>query len=265
MTSKSPVRSCEDVDATALSYAEIKMLAADNPYIKEKMDLDIQVQKLRLLKSNYLSEKYEMEDKIIKYYPKTIAQAKEMISGLESDILWANEHPKPLDDRFIGIEVKGVFYTEKAEGGQKIIDSCKEMTSPDPVPLGKYRGFDLELSFESFEKVYQVKIKGGVSRTISLGTDAIGNITRIDNAIEKIPERMEAKKQELETIEKQFATAKAEVEKPFDKEQELTEKTERLNVLNGLLNVDKRHNELVDGEQDEGNEAPVPKERDYER
>ena len=265
MTSKSPVRSCEDVDATALSYAEIKMLAADNSYIKEKMDLDIQVQKLRLLKSNYLSEKYEMEDKIIKYYPKTIAQAKEMISGLESDILWANEHPKPLDDRFIGIEVKGVFYTEKAEGGQKIIDSCKEMTSPDPVPLGKYRGFDLELSFESFEKVYQVKIKGGVSRTISLGTDAIGNITRIDNAIEKIPERLEAKNRELSTLEQQFATAKAEVEKPFDKEEELTEKTNRLNVLNGLLNVDKRENELVDGAPDEGDIVPVSKERAYER
>ena len=146
MTSKSPVRSCEDVDATALSYAEIKMLAADNPHIKEKMDLDIQVQKLRLLKSNYLSEKYELEDKIIKYYPTTIARIKETIAGLEKDRSIAKEHPKPLDDTFVGIEVKGVSYSEKAEGGQKIIDACKEMTSPDPVPLGKYRGFDLELS-----------------------------------------------------------------------------------------------------------------------
>lgn len=185
MTSKSPVRSCEDVDATALSYAEIKMLAADNPHIKEKMDLDIQVQKLRLLKSNYLSEKYELEDKIIKYYPTTIARTKETIAGLEKDILLAKEHPKPLDDTFVGIEVKGVSYSEKAEGGQKIIDACKEMTSPDPVPLGKYRGFDLELSFDTFEKAYQVKIKGSLSRSVSLGTDATGNITRIDNAIEK--------------------------------------------------------------------------------
>ena len=265
MTSKSPVRSCEDVDATALSYAEIKMLAADNPHIKEKMDLDIQVQKLRLLKSNYLSEKYELEDKIIKYYPKTIAQTKETIAGLEKDISLAKEHPKPLDDTFVGIEVKGVFYSEKAEGGQKIIDTCKEMTSPDPVPLGKYRGFDLELSFEPFEKAYQVKIKGSLSRPISLGTDAIGNITRIDNAIEKIPERLEAKKQELTTLEQQFATAKAEVEKPFDKEEELTEKTNRLNVLNGLLNVDKRENELVDGAPDEGDSVPVSKEKAYER
>ena len=265
MTSKSPVRSCEDVDATALSYAEIKMLAADNPHIKEKMDLDIQVQKLRLLKSNYLSEKYELEDKIIKYYPITIARTKETIAGLEKDISLAKEHPKPLDDTFVGIEVKGVSYSEKAEGGQKIIDVCKEMTSPDPVPLGKYRGFDLELSFDTFEKAYQVKIKGSLSRSISLGTDAIGNITRIDNAIEKIPERLEAKKQELTTLEQQFATAKAEVEKPFGKEEELTEKTNRLGVLNGLLNVDKRENELVDGAPDEGDSVPAPKEKAYER
>ena len=265
MTSKSPVRSCEDVDATALSYAEIKMLAADNPHIKEKMDLDIQVQKLRLLKSNYLSEKYELEDKIIKYYPTTIARTKETIAGLEKDILLAKEHPKPLDDTFVGIEVKGVSYSEKAEGGQKIIDACKEMTSPDPVPLGKYRGFDLELSFDTFEKAYQVKIKGSLSRSVSLGTDAVGNITRIDNAIEKIPERLEAKSRELSTLEQQFATAKAEVEKPFDKEEELTEKTNRLNVLNGLLNVDKRENELVDGAPDEGDSVPVPKDRAYER
>ena len=265
MTSKSPVRSCEDVDATALSYAEIKMLAADNPHIKEKMDLDIQVQKLRLLKSNYLSEKYELEDKIIKYYPTTIARIKETIAGLEKDISLAKEHPKPLDDTFVGIEVKGVSYSEKAEGGQKIIDACKEMTSPDPVPLGKYRGFDLELSFDTFEKAYQVKIKGSLSRSVSLGTDAIGNITRIDNAIEKIPERLEAKSRELSTLEQQFTTAKAEVEKPFDKEEELTEKTNRLNVLNGLLNVDKRENELVDGAPDEGDSVPTPKERAYER
>ena len=265
MTSKSPVRSCEDVDATALSYAEIKMLAADNPHIKEKMDLDIQVQKLRLLKSNYLSEKYELEDKIIKYYPTTIARTKETIAGLEKDISLAKEHPKPLEDTFAGIEVKGVSYSEKAEGGQKIIDACKEMTSPDPVPLGKYRGFDLELSFDTFEKAYQVKIKGSLSRSVSLGTDAIGNITRIDNAIEKIPERLEAKSRELSTLEQQFATAKAEVEKPFDKEEELTEKTNRLNVLNGLLNVDKRENELVDGAPDEGDSVPITKEKVYER
>ena len=253
-----------NVAATALSYAEIKMLAADNPYIKEKMDLDIQVQKLRLLKSNYLSEKYELEDKIIKYYPKTIAQVKETIMGLEKDILLAKEHPKPFDDTFVGIEVKGVSFSERVAAGQQIIDACREMTSPDPVPLGKYRGFDLELSFEPFEKVYQVKIKGRLSRSISLGTDAGGNITRIDNAIEKIPERLEAKKQELQTVEQQFTTAKMEVEKPFDKEKELTEKTNRLNVLNGLLNVDKRENVIIDA-PDESNVPECSKEKEYER
>ena len=264
MTSKSPVRSCEDIDETALSYAEIKMLATGNPYIKEKMDLDIQVSKLRLLKSSYLSEKYALEDKIIKYYPKKIAQTKELISGLESDLKRANEHPKPTDDRFVGIEVQGVFFSERVDAGQKIIEACTKMTSPDPIPLGKYRGFELELFFEAFEKVYQVKVKGDSSRTISLGTDAAGNITRIDNAIEKIPERLELQRQELESIEKQLATAQKEVEKPFDKEQELTEKTERLSVLNGLLNVDKKQNEIVDGEIDEV-EPPARKEKELER
>lgn len=264
MTSKSPVRSCEDIDETALSYAEIKMLATGNPYIKEKMDLDIQVSKLRLLKSSYLSEKYSLEDKIIKYYPKKIAQTKELISGLESDLKRADEHPKPTDDRFVGIEVQGVFFSERVDAGQKIIEACTKMTSPDPIPIGKYRGFDLELSFEAFEKVYQVKVKGEASRTISLGTDATGNISRIDNAIEKIPERLELQKQELESVEKQLATARKEVEKPFDKEQELTEKTERLSVLNGLLNVDKKQNEIVDGEIDEA-EPPARKEKELER
>lgn len=264
MTSKSPVRSCEDIDETALSYAEIKMLATGNPYIKEKMDLDIQVSKLRLLKSSYLSEKYALEDKIIKYYPKKIAQTKELISGLESDLKRANEHPKPTDDRFVGIEIQGVFFSERVDAGQKIIEACTKMTSPDPIPLGKYRGFDLELSFEAFEKVYQVKMKGDTSRTISLGTDAAGNITRIDNAIEKIPERLELQWQELSETEKQLATAQKEVEKPFDKEQELTEKTERLSVLNGLLNVDKKQNEIVDGEVDEV-EPPARKEKELER
>ena len=264
MTSKSPVRSCEDIDETALSYAEIKMLATGNPYIKEKMDLDIQVSKLRLLKSSYLSEKYSLEDKIIKYYPKKIAQTKELISGLESDLKRADEHPKPTDDRFVGIEVQGVFFSERVDAGQKIIEACTKMTSPDPIPIGKYRGFDLELSFEAFEKVYQVKVKGEASRTISLGTDATGNISRIDNAIEKIPERLELQRQELESVEKQLATARKEVEKPFDKEQELTEKTERLSVLNGLLNVDKKQNEIVDGEIDEA-EPPARKEKELER
>ena len=265
MTSKSPVRSADDIDETALSYAEIKMLATGNPYIKEKMDLDIQVQKLRLLKSSYLSEIYALEDKIIKYFPQQIAVKTELISALESDLATAQEHPKPLDDRFVGIEVKGAFCSEKAEGGQKIIDACQQMNSPDPITLGTYRGFGLELSFDTMERAYKVKIRGAASRTISLGTDPAGNITRIDNAIEKIGDNLEAVKAELEGLEKQFEVAKEEVKKPFSKEQELKEKTDRLNVLNGLLNVDKRDNELADDAPDEGEELPERSPKELER
>ena len=265
MTSKSPVRSADDIDETALSYAEIKMLATGNPYIKEKMDLDIQVQKLRLLKSSYLSEIYALEDKIIKYFPQQIAVKTELISALESDLATAQEQPKPTDDRFVGIEVKGAFCSEKAEGGQKIIDACQQMNSPDPITLGTYRGFGLELSFDTMERTYKVKIRGAASRTISLGTDPVGNITRIDNAIEKISDNLEAVKAELEGLEKQFEVAKEEVKKPFSKEQELKEKTDRLNVLNGLLNVDKRDNELVDDAPDEGEELPDRNLKELER
>ena len=265
MTSKSPVRSADDIDETALSYAEIKMLATGNPYIKEKMDLDIQVQKLRLLKSSYLSEIYALEDKIIKYFPQQIAVKTELISALESDLATAQEHPKPTDDRFVGIEVKGAFYSEKAEGGQKIIDACQQMNSPDQISLGTYRGFELELSFDTMERIYKVKIKGAASRTIPLGTDPAGNITRIDNAVEKISEHLETVKAELEGLEKQFEVAKEEVKKPFAKEQELKEKTDRLNVLNGLLNVDKRDNELADDAPDEGEELPDRNPKELER
>ena len=265
MTSKSPVRSADDIDETALSYAEIKMLATGNPYIKEKMDLDIQVQKLRLLKSSYLSEIYALEDKIIKYFPQQIAVKTELISALESDLATAQEHQKPTDDRFVGIEVKGAFCSEKAEGGQKIIDACQQMNSPDPITLGTYRGFGLELSFDTMERTYKVKIRGAASRTISLGTDLAGNITRIDNAIEKISDNLEAVKAELEGLEKQFEVAKEEVKKPFSKEQELKEKTDRLNVLNALLNVDKRDNELADDAPDEGEELPDRSPKELER
>ena len=265
MTSKSPVRSAEDIDETALSYAEIKMLATGNPYIKEKMDLDIQVQKLRLLKSSFLSEKYALEDKIIKFYPQTIARLKETIEGLERDVQTAKEHPKPADDRFVGMEVKGVSYSEKADAGKAIIEACKAMTSPDPIPLGRYRGFELELSFNTFERLYDVKIKGEASRTIALGDDIHGNLTRIDNAIERIPDVLKAKQDDLENTEKQFETAKTEVEKPFSKEEELKTKTARLDELNILLNLDKRENELADDEPDEGDEAPERKEKVQER
>lgn len=265
MTSKSPVRSCEDIDETALSYAEIKMLATGNPYIKEKMDLDIQVQKLRLLKSNFLSEKYALEDKIIKFYPQEIARRTDTIEGLKSDIERAKQHPKPLDDSFIGMTVKGVFYSEKADAGNAILDACQAMTSPDPVPLGEYRGFQTELSFDTFEKEYKVKLKGELGYSVSLGTDTFGNITRLDNALEGLPKRLEMNEQELENVKTQYETAKVDVEKPFNQEEELKTKTARLNELNALLNVDKRENEIVGGEPDEGDEQPEKKAKEYER
>ena len=265
MTSKSPVRSCEDIDETALSYAEIKMLATGNPYIKEKMDLDIQVQKLRLLKSNFLSERYALEDKIIKFYPQEIARRTDTIAGLKSDIERAKQHPKPLDDSFIGMTVKGVFYSEKADAGNAILDACQAMTSPNPVPLGEYRGFQTELSFDTFAKEYKVKLKGELGYSVSLGTDTFGNITRLDNALEGLPKRLEMNEQELDNVKTQYETAKVDVEKPFNQEEELKTKTARLNELNALLNVDKRENEIVGGEPDEGEEPPEKKPRDLER
>ena len=265
MTSKSPVRSAEDIDETALSYAEIKMLATGNPYIKEKMDLDIQVQKLKLLKSNFLSEKYALEDKIIKYYPQRITSLENRINGLKADVKTAKQHPKPTDDRFIGMEVKGVFYSEKAEAGKAIIEACKQMNSPDPIPLGKYRGFETELLFNTTERSYEVRIKGATSKNITLGDDAHGNIIRIDNGIEKFAESLTFAESELENTKAQFETAKKEVQKPFIQEDELRTKLARLDELNILLNMDKTENEIVGGEPDEGEVPTTRKEKTYER
>ena len=251
MTSKSPVRSAEDIDETALSYAEIKMLATGNPYIKEKMDLDIQVQKLKLLKSNFLSEKYALEDKVIKYYPQRITALENRIEGLKQDVETAKQHPNPTDDRFVGMEVKGVFYSEKAEAGKAIIEACKQMNSPDPISLGKYRGLDTELLFNSTERTYEVKLKGATSRNITLGDDAYGNITRLDNGIEKFAESLTFAENELENTQNQFEIAKKEVQKPFAQEEDLKAKLSRLDELNILLNMDKTENEIVGGEPDE--------------
>ena len=265
MTSKSPVRSAEDIDETALSYAEIKMLATGNPYIKEKMDLDIQVQKLKLLKSNFLSEKYSLEDKIIKYYPQRITSLENRINGLIADVETAKQHPKPIDDRFVGMEVKGVFYSEKAEAGKAIIEACKEMTSPAPIPLGKYRGFETELSFDTTERSYCVTVKGETGKQVSLGDDVFGNITRIDNTVERFADDLEKAKDSLADTKNQFETAQKEVQKPFVQEEELKSKLARLDELNILLNMDKKENEIVGGEPDEGESTEKRKEKSYER
>ena len=265
MTSKSPVRSAEDIDETALSYAEIKMLATGNPYIKEKMDLDIQVQKLKLLKSNFLSEKYALEDKIIKYYPQRIKALENRIEGLKQDVDTAKQHPKPTEDRFVGMEVKGVFYSEKADAGKAIIEACKQMNSPDPIPLGKYRGFETELLFNTAERNYEVRLKGATSRNVPLGDDAYGNIIRLDNGIERFAESLSLAENDLENTKNQLETAKKEVQKPFIGEEELKTKLARLDELNILLNMDKRENEIVGGEPDEGEVPNTRKEKTYER
>ena len=265
MTSKSPVRSAEDIDETALSYAEIKMLATGNPYIKEKMDLDIQVQKLKMLKSNFLSEKYGLEDKVIKFYPQQIAYLKSRVEGLTKDVETAKLHPKPIDEQPLGMVVSGVTYSEKAEAGQAIINACKSMNSPDAIPLGEYRGFQMELYFDMVQRNYVAKLKGETSRDVPLGDDAHGNIMRIDNGIERFEETLADTKNSLENTEKQFETAKQEIEKPFAKEEELRAKTARLDELNILLNMDKKENEIVGGEPDEGEAVGGRKEKSYER
>ena len=265
MTSKSPVRSAEDIDETALSYAEIKMLATGNPYIKEKMDLDIQVQKLKMLKSNFLSEKYGLEDKVIKFYPQQIAYLKSRVEGLTKDVETAKLHPKPIDEQPLGMMVSGVSYSEKAEAGQAIINTCKSMNSPDAIPLGEYRGFQMELYFDTVQRNYVVKLKGETSRDVPLGDDSHGNIVRIDNGIERFEEALADTKNSLENTEKQFETAKQEIEKPFAKEEELRAKNDRLDELNILLNMDKKENEIVGGEPDEGEAVGGRKEKSYER
>ena len=265
MTSKSPVRLAEDIDETALSYAEIKMLATGNPYIKEKMDLDIQVQKLKMLKSNFLSEKYGLEDKVIKFYPQQIAYLKSRVEGLTKDVETAKSHPKPIDEQPLGMMVSGVSYSEKAEAGQAIINACKSMNNPDAIPLGEYRGFQMELYFDTVQRNYVVKLKGETSRDVPLGDDAHGNIVRIDNGIERFEETLADTKNSLENTEKQFETAKQEIEKPFAKEEELRAKTARLDELNILLNMDKKENEIVGGEPDEGEAVGGRKEKSYER
>lgn len=256
MTSKSPVRSAEDIDATALSYAEVKMLATGNPYIKEKMDLDIQVQKLNLLKSNYLSEKYELEDRIVKYYPQEISRLTARIQGVKKDIETAKAHPKEKDGKFVGMIINDYNYTEKAEAGELIIEACKGKTSPEPSPLGEYRGFKTELLFDTFAHEYKVNIKGAYTHTVSLGTDVYGNITRMDHAIDGLESDLEDYEEALADVKAQLETAKVEVEKPFAQEDELKQKKARLNKLNALLSVDKHDPEFVGGEPQECESTP---------
>ncbi len=265
MTSKSPVRSAEDIDETALSYAEIKALCTGNPHIKEKMDLDIEVQRLKLLKANHLSQRYALEDKIIKELPQKIASFEQRIEGFAADMTRLKENTHPDEDGFSPMTVEGTVYTGKKAAGSAILAACKAMTSPDPVPLGQYRGFDMDLSFNNFSREYQITMKGALHHTATLGTDIYGNILRLDNVLGTMEERLIANREQLENTKVQLANAKAEVEKPFAKEDELKTKMARLDELNILLNMDKKENEIVDGEPDESAPPPVRDKSDRDR
>ena len=256
MTSKSPVRSCEDIDETALSYAEIKALCTGNPHIKEKMDLDIDVQRLRLLKANHLSQRYALEDQIIKTLPQQIAKYEQSIEGYLSDMDRLKENTHPNEDGFSPMEVEGTVYTEKKAAGSAILAACQAMTSPGSVPLGQYRGFAMDLSFESMFQQFKVTVKGALCYTITLGTDVFGNILRLDNLLESMEERINTCREQLENTRMQLENAKLEVDKPFPQEDELKRKSARLDELNILLNMDKRESEIVDG--DVGDEVTAP-------
>lgn len=256
MTSKSPVRSCEDIDETALSYAEIKALCTGNPHIKEKMDLDIDVQRLRLLKANHLSQRYALEDQIIKELPQEIARYEQYIEGYTSDMDRLKENTHPNEDGFSPMEVEGTVYTDKKAAGSAILAACKAMTSPEPVPLGQYRGFAMDLSFESLFREFKVTLKGALYYTTPLGTDIFGNILRLDNLLGSMEERISTCRDQLENTKVQLENAKLEVEKPFPQEDELKRKSARLDELNILLNMDKRESVIVDG--DVGDEVTVP-------
>ena len=248
MTSKSPVRSAEDVDEQALSYAEIKALATGNPYIKEKMDLDVAVSKLKLLKQNHLSQRYSLEDRIIKFYPQQIKQGEERIAGYNADIQRAKENTFLNADNFSPMVVEDVTYDEKKGAGSAILVACKAMTSPDPKQIGSYRGFNMELSFNSFEKEYVLTLVGSLRHSVSLGADIYGNITRLDNLISSMPDKLKVCEERLTDTKVQLENAKTEVERPFPQEEELSQKMERLAELNALLDMDHKENEIVDGE-----------------
>lgn len=253
MTSKTPVRSIEDVDEAALSYAEIKMLATGNPHIKEKMDLDMQVQNLKMLQSNYYSERFDLEDKVTREYPQDIARYNSQIKALKVDIETANKTLKASADYFNGMDINGVHYTEKKAAGEAIIRIMKSFkNSSETLPVGSYRGFTMEMYISrGFRLDYILAIRGAMTHTINLGTDALGNITRVDNCIDHLAGDLEKAEKNLAEIEKQLEIAKESLKEPFSREEELQEKQARLNELNALLNVDKRDNEFCDEEPDE--------------
>ena len=248
MTSKSPVRSCDDVDEQALSYAEIKALCAGDPQIKEKMDLDVDVARLKVLKADHQSQQYRLEDKLMKYFPAEIEKTQGFIKGFQLDIRAVAAHPLP-EEGFCGMEVNGTRFTEKSEAGEAILAVCKANQSLEPVPLGSYRGFKMVLIFDSFQKEYQVLLKGEMTHRVPIGTSAAGNILRLDNALAGIPARLEKAEQQLDSLRSQQEAAQAELGKPFPQEAELAEKSARLAELDALLNMDDRGKDDPDREK----------------
>ena len=265
MTSKSPVRSAEDVDEQALSYAEIKALASGNPMIKEKMDLDIEVSKLKLLKANHLSQKYALEDAISKGFPKQIAETQARIAGYGADIATVKENTHPNGDGFSPLTLAGVTHADKKEAGAALLTMCQTMLSPEATQVGSYRGLTLELAFDTFAREYRLTMIGQLRHTVTLGTDVFGNLQRMDNALEGLPIKEQACREQLSNLQTQLETAKAEVQKPFPREAELNTKTARLEELNTLLNLDHKEPEIVDAEPDEDQRPPERRRPQLER
>lgn len=239
MTSKSPVRSCEDVDETALSYAEIKALCAGDDRIKEKMDLDVDVARLKLMKANHQSQQFRLEDNLLKTFPEQVRQNESFISGFTADLKTLSEHQHPKDG-FAGMEVKGHLLTDKESAGTAILETFKDAKGMEAVPIGSYRGFAMSLTVEDFGRDFVLTLKGKMNHRVTLGKDARGNLTRIDNALNAIPERMQAVQDKLTNLREQVKTAKSELGKPFPKEEELRVKSARLAELNTLLNMENR-------------------------
>jgi len=265
MTSKSPVRSAEDVDEQALSYAEIKALASGNPMIKEKMDLDIEVSKLKLLKANHLSQKYALEDAISKGFPKQIAETQARITGYGADIATVKENTHPNGDGFSPLTLAGVTHADKKEAGAALLTMSQTMLSPEATQIGSYRGLTLELAFDTFAREYRLTMIGQLRHTVTLGTDVFGNLQRMDNALEGLPIKEQTCREQLSNLQTQLETAKAEVQKPFPREAELNTKTARLEELNSLLNLDHKEPEIVDAEPDEDQRPPERRRPQLER
>ena len=255
MTSKSPVRSCEDVDEQALSYAEIKALCAGNPLIKEKMDLDVQVAKLKVLKADHQSQKFRLQDKLLTKFPADIQEATAHIAGLKADAQLAAAHPQGKEE-FCGMVIKGVTYDEKKTAGERLVLACSKLPNAEEKVIGSYRGFELSLRFDTFRSEYLALLKGQRKYTVPLGTDPLGNIIRLDNSLNNFPERITAAENELATLHQQQAAAQIEVEKPFPQEEELAEKSARLAELNAQLDVDEKSH---DPEQDEEEQEDAPR------